>query len=240
MRIIAMHKADKHTEAGTPPRPEQMFGIGKLMEDAGKAGVLRGGEGLRPSSERLRLSFAGGKATVTKGPYTGQNELFAGFAMLKVKSMDEAVEWATRFAEVVGGVEMELGPVTEAWDLGFCPKPEGHVGLRVLAMHKASPESESGEPPTPAQMAAMGKLIAQMTQAGVFIAAEGFAPSSKGVRLRFAGGKRSLIDGPFAESKELIAGYAIFEVSSLDEAVHWATRFAEVSGTPEIDLRHLG
>src|SRR5207253_930670 len=117
----------------------------------------------RPSSQRLRLVFSKGKRTITKGPLRGHNELPAGFVLLKVKSQEEAIEWASRFAAVVGDVEIELGPVTEPWDLGMMPKPEGEVPLRFLALPKANKIYEAGEAPPPELMQAMGAMISEMT-----------------------------------------------------------------------------
>jgi hypothetical protein len=79
----------------------------------------------------------------------------------------------------------------------------------------------------------------EMTKAGVLLTAEGIQPSSKGVRLHYSNGKQTVTDGPFTEAKELIAGYAVFEVGSLQEALEWSWRFAEVMGEVEMDLRPL-
>ena len=196
------------------------------------------GAGLRPSSTRVRLSFSNGKRTVKHGPYKGDNELIAGFAMLKVKTMDEAIEWSSHFAKVVGDVEIEVGPVTEPWDLGVMPKPDD-APLRVLAMHKADKQSEAGVPPSPKLMEDMGKLIEEMTKAGVFVSGQGLAPSAKAARITNSGGKRTIVDGPFAESKELVSGFMILEFKSKAEAVEWACKYADVVGAEEVDVREV-
>src|SRR5918997_1512945 len=85
----------------------------------------------------------------------------------------------------------------------------------------------------------MGKLMEESSRAGVLLAAEGVHPSSRGARLSFSGGKRTVTDGPFAEAKELIAGFAIVQVESKEEAIEWATRFAEVHGDVEIEIRQV-
>lgn len=236
MRFMMMHKVNASTEAGVLPSPELIAGMGRLVQDALEAGVFRDGAGLRPSSTRVRLEFSGGRRTVTKGPLVGSNELVAGFALMKVRSMEEAIEWASRFARVVGDATIDVGPVTEPWDLGVCPKPAGDVPLRVLAMHKADERSEAGAPPSPEMVAEMTKLVEEMSKAGVLLATEGLHPSSKGWRLAYRGGKRTVIDGPFAESKELIAGYVIFDLKTRDEILHWAGRFADVVGDVELDV----
>jgi hypothetical protein len=111
MKFLMMAKADELSEAGAPPSPELMTEMGKLMEEATRAGVLLTTAGLYPSSQGVRLKFSGGKRRVTDGPFTESKELIASFALIQVKSKDEAIEWATRFANVVGDVEIEIRQV---------------------------------------------------------------------------------------------------------------------------------
>ena len=87
--------------------------------------------------------------------------------------------------------------------------------------------------------AEMGRLMEEMTKAGVLLGTVSIQPSSKGVRMNFVGGKHTVTDGPFAESKELIAGYCIAEMESLEAAIEWAPRFANVVGDVEVDIRPL-
>jgi hypothetical protein len=89
---------------------------------------------------------------------------------------------------------------------------------------KASPDSEAGVLPTEELMTAMGNYNEELTKAGILIDCDGLQPSSKGARVRFSGEKRTVIDGPFAETKELIAGYWIWEVKSKEEAIEWVKR----------------
>ena len=96
--------------------------------------------------------------------------------------------------------------------------------MRVIVMVKASPESEAGEMPTTEMFEAMGQFNEELVKAGVMLAGEGLHPSSRGKRIRFSGTERSVIDGPFAETKELVAGFWLWQVKSMDEAVEWARR----------------
>ena len=96
--------------------------------------------------------------------------------------------------------------------------------MRVMVIIKASKESEAGEMPSEQLLTAMGKFNEELVKAGVMLAGEGLHPSSKGKRVRFSGDKRSVIDGPFAETKELIAGFWLWQVKSMDEAVAWLKR----------------
>jgi hypothetical protein len=101
--------------------------------------------------------------------------------------------------------------------------------MRYISMHKSNASMEAGEPPSAELMAGMGPLMGEMIAAGVFLAGEGLQPSSKGVRLKFSGGKRTITQGPFVGSNELIDSYLIVRVTSIDEAIDWATRFAGVA-----------
>lgn len=96
--------------------------------------------------------------------------------------------------------------------------------MRVMVIVKASRDSEAGVMPSEQLLAAMGKYNEELVKAGVMLAGEGLHPTSKGKRVRFSGTKRTVIDGPFAETKELIAGYWMWQVRSMEEAVEWLKR----------------
>ena len=93
-----MHKVTAAMEAGEKPSPELIQGMGQLMGEMRRSGALVDGAGLLPTATRVRLRFADGKRTLQKGPYKGANELVAAMLMLKVRDMDEAIDWATRYA----------------------------------------------------------------------------------------------------------------------------------------------
>jgi hypothetical protein len=237
MLFMVMHKINAEIASGAPPRKELVDDMGKLIGDAVQQGKLHDGDGLRESAARVRLKSSGGTRKVIRGPLQGDNELASGFLKLTVKSMAEAEEWAGRYAETVGAAEVEIGPATEAWDIGMAPKPEGPVPLRVLLLHKADAASEAGVRPSPEVGKKLAALIDDMKRAGVFNAAESLQPSAKAVRLQRSGGKNRWTDGPFTESKELISGYAILRADSQQEAADWATRYAEILGDCEVDIR---
>src|SRR5512140_975990 len=96
--------------------------------------------------------------------------------------------------------------------------------MRFLGMVKATKNSEAGAMPSEAMPAEMGKFNDELVKAGVMLAAEGLHPSSKGKRVRFTAGKRTVVDGPFAETKELVAGFWLWQCKSMDEAVEWVRR----------------
>ena len=101
--------------------------------------------------------------------------------------------------------------------------------MRVMVIVKATKNSEAGVMPGEKLLAEMGKFNEDLVKAGVMLAGEGLKPSSKGKRVRFSGGKRTVIDGPFAETKELIAGYWMWQVKSIEEAIEWVRRCPDPS-----------
>jgi hypothetical protein len=111
---------------------------------------------------------------------------------------------------------------------------------RFMVMVKATKESEAGEMPSEELLAAMGRYNEELVKAGVMLEGEGLAPSSKGARVQFSGTERSVVDGPFAEAKELIAGYWLWQCKSLDEAVEWAKRCPNpMDAGGEIEIRQV-
>jgi hypothetical protein len=236
MKVISMHKVDAAMEAGKLPSQELIQGMGKLMGDMRRSNALVDGAGLRPSATRVRVRSSAGKRALEKGPYKGEHELLAGMLRLQVKDMEEALAWASRYAEAAGDVELEVGPITEAWDLGIMAKPE-NAPLNCLLLRKADANTEAGRPH--ANAAAMAKVTAEMKRAGVLTGSERLEPSKQGVRIKVTNKRSTIVDGPFAESKELIAGFVVMDVPSLADAQPWCLRFAEVIGDVEMDLRVL-
>ena len=113
--------------------------------------------------------------------------------------------------------------------------------MRFMIIVKANPDSEAGVRPDEQIFAEMADYHEQLAKAGVLLDASGLQPTSKGFRVRYSGGRRTLIDGPFTESKELIAGYTLIQVKSREEAVEWAKRFPAPFGEQdaEIEIRQL-
>lgn len=110
--------------------------------------------------------------------------------------------------------------------------------MRVMVIVKASKESEAGVLPSTELLEKMGKYNQELVKAGIMLAGEGLKPTSKGKRVRFSGEKRTVIDGPFAETKELIAGYWIWQVRSMEEAVEWLKRCPNpMPGESELEIR---
>jgi hypothetical protein len=133
-----------------------------------------------------------------------------------------------RISEVANGTATDTNPIPERT-------------MRFIVMGIATKESEAGPPPKPEAFAAMQKYNEEAVKAGVLLAAEGLAPTSKGVRVTFSGDKRTVIDGPFAETKELVAGFSIIRVKSLEEAIEWVKRTPNVfpNGEAVVEIRKL-
>jgi hypothetical protein len=239
MRFMIMHKNDANTEAGKPPTMEIVNKMGAFIGGHAQAGRLLDGAGLAGSKTRTRLVFRGGQCTSKRGPYRGEHELPAATLLLKVRTHDEAMRWAERYGRTLGDGELELGKVNEPWDIGLMPAPPDPP-LQMLLIEKADQATEAGGR-SPQQKAALSRLETEMTKAGVLVRSHRLQPSAKGKRLIFSNNTLRVIDGPFAESKELIGGFAVLELSGIEAAVELCRPYAEIlGGTLEIDVRLVG
>src|SRR5450432_140342 len=236
MRFMIMHKNDPRTEAGEKPPMELVQKMGEFIGGHAKAGSLIDGAGLGASSTRTRLTFRDGGCTVKHGPYRGEHELPATILLLKVKTREEAIGWAERYGKILGTGEIELGKVNEPWDIGLMPAPE-NPPLQLLLIEKADQASETGGRSSK-QKADLTRLRTEMTKAGVLVRSYQLEPSAKAKRLMFTNNDLRMLDGPFVESKELIGGFAVLELPSLDEAIALCKPYAAIlGGTLEMDVR---
>jgi hypothetical protein len=236
MRFMIMHKNDPRTEAGEPPPMDLVHEMGAFIGEYAATGRLLDGAGLGASSTRTRLVFRDGHCTAQQGPYRGERELPAAMLLLKVRSREEALGWAERYGQILGDGELEVGKVNEPWDIGLMPPPE-NPPLQLLLIEKADTATEAGGR-TQQQMAAIARLEAEMTDAGVLVRSLKLKPSAKAKRLTFTNNQMRVLDGPFAESKELVGGFAVMELSDMDEAIDVCRRYTAIlGGTLEIDLR---
>ncbi len=229
MQFMILRKADQSTEAGVLPEEALLAAMGKYNEELVKAGVMRAGEGLHPSSRGARIQFSGGRPTVTDGPFTEVKELIAGFTMIEVKSKEDAIEWVRRWPAVdaVGEVAIDIreagspGGLRAASQAGSSENPAPGL-LRFMVMLKANQKAEAGVSPGEKHLATMAKYNEDSVKAGVMLAGAGLQPSARGARVKFSGGRPTVIDGPFAEAKELLAGFWIIRARSLQAAMDWA------------------
>lgn len=238
MRFIVMHKVDANMEAGGPPSPDIIKNMGALVQGSLQSGVFLNGAGLHRSARRVRLTCVAGDCSVTQGPYSGENELVASFTMISAKSLDAAITHARQLASSLGDVQIEVGPVVEPWDLGLMPRP-ATAPERFLLLCKATSADEAGAT-AGKHAAAVQQLAASFSGDAAVLAADSLAPSAGGARLSAPKqGKRVWVDGPFAESKELIAGFSLLNMPSKAEALAWADRYAAILDGNEVDVREV-
>ena len=236
MRFMIMHKNDPQTEAGQPPPMEIVHKMGAFIGEYASTGRFIDGAGLGASKTRTRLVFRNGECTAKRGPYRGEHELPSATLLLKVRTREEAIGWAERYGKILGDGELEVGKVNEPWDIGLAPVPE-NPPLQMLLIDKADADTE-GAGRSPQKKAAISRLKTEMTKAGVLVRAMRLQESAKGKRLVFTNNDVRIIDGPFVESKELIGGFAVMDLSGMDETIAMCRRYAAIlGGTLEIDVR---
>jgi hypothetical protein len=228
MKFMILIKADEDSEAGVLPDQRLLADMGAYNEELVNAGVMLAGEGLHPSSKGVRVRFSGSRTSVTDGPFAETKELLAGFWLWDVASREEAIEWVKRCPNPSGvDCEVEIREVGCASGLkGVTTAPDRAPGTkRFVVLIKADRDMEAGVSPGEERLAAMARRNAETTQAGELLLGEGLQPTSKGARVRFSGRSRTVVDGPFTESKELIAGFWLIQVASMTDAIEWVRRY---------------
>ncbi len=233
MRYLMMHKNDPHTEAGEKPSMELVQKMGAFVGEHAQAGRFVDGAGLGGSRTRTRLTFRGGQAAVKHGPYQGEHESPAAILQLKVQTKDQALAWAERYGKILSDGEIELGKVNEPWDIGLMPEPP-NPPLQFLLIEKEGSNLSSK------QKSDLTRLKTEMDKAGVLVKSMKLKPSTIAKRLYFRNNDLRVVDGPFSESKELIGGFSVMELSGFDEAIALSRPYAEIlGGTLEIDVREV-
>jgi hypothetical protein len=270
MRFMMMIKSDEQTEAGRLPSEKLIDAMTKYNDELVKAGAMLSGEGLAPSSAGARVKFHRGQPSVTDGPFAEAKELVAGYWLIQAKSRAEAIEWAKRVPLEAGETPENSSGVAQIevrrlYELEDFPVSENESGWReaeaehraqtpaapqvtpgrkqfiIFRMADRETEAEQGPAPSEAVLAAMGAYNAEMIKAGVMLTGEGLRPSAEGVRVYYSRGKRTVVDGPFTESKELIAGFSTIQVKSKQEAIDWVKRWPalDAGGEVELELRQV-
>ena len=235
---MIMHRTNAHWEAGAVPGPDLLARVGRLIQRMSQAGVLESAEGLRPSSEGVRVEFASGAHRIIPGPLDGTDDLPAGFTIVRARTLDEAIEW-TR--QQVSGEDagFDIRPVTEPWDIGLADPPADLTTRRYMIVRKSTPSTEAGETPPAPQRSALARAIEEATRRGVHVATEQMRPTRRGRRYKNSRDGINVYDGPFVETKELIGGYAIVSCPSFAAADRWAREYIRDVGAEEVDLREL-
>ena len=206
---------------------------------------------------RVRQSGPQKKITVVDGPFAEARELVGGFWLISAKSKADAVDWMKRAPfedaeielrqlyevsdfpvdanEAAGDAgwrdqEQRFRDAADAAATGSAPPPVARKPgtTRYLVMLRSDQGTESGALPGPEALAKMGALMDDMMTKGAVLGGEGLKPSASGARIRFQGGRRTVIDGPFSETKELIAGYTLIQVATREEAIDFARRWVQI------------
>ncbi|MES2149761.1 MAG: YciI family protein [Pseudomonadota bacterium] len=240
MQFMVLRKAGPETETGDDmPSAELISAMGKYNQQLVDAGVMREGAGLKPSAHGVRLRLAPGQVTVTDGPFAEAKELVAGFSIFEVASKQEAIDWLRRWP-----VEDADGNV--ALEVRECGCPGGCAGVATLAAPDAGGKrfvvllrsdafTESDAAPEQHKLDALDAFNVDQVKAGVLLAGDGLKSSARGARIKFEKGRPTVVDGPFTEIKELIAGYWMIRVASLDAAIAWARQLPYPTG-PEVEV----
>lgn len=234
MRFMVMHKVDATMEAGERPSETIIHDMGRLIGRSIKEGIFKDGAGLHRSATRARVTFSSGEAKVVRGPYAGDNELLACFALVATTGIEPAIEMATELGRAAGDREVEVGPVVEGWDLHGGTRPKD-APYRFLLLVKGDAAYEAGT----AMPLAVRTLLDRWKREGLLQSDTTLAPTKTAVRTKVVAGKRTWTDGPFTESKELVAGFSILEVPTLDDAKRFTEEYAAILGDNEVDVREV-
>jgi hypothetical protein len=243
MKFMLLIKSDARTETGSFPGDKGDEALGKYNDELREAGVWITAEGYQASSQGARVTLENGEFTVKRGPFANPGELIAGYWMIDVDSKEEAIEWAKRVPFEVDGErlvegtgEIEVRPVIvfpgNEEQLAFdatSSQSNSNGARRFIGMIKSDAKIESGKMPPPEVFEAMGAAMEPLMRDGILVGADGLQPTSQGARVNFANGRPPVVtDGPFAETKEILGGFAIMRVPSLDEAVELAKQAMQV------------
>jgi hypothetical protein len=239
MRIFSMVKADGCSEAGERPDPSVFAAMAKLSEESIKRGVLLDQGGLVASAHGARVTFVNGKPTVTDGPFAETKELVAGYAVLRVKDLEEGIAEAKKLPIKA---EIELRPMIDVEDFSpeiqavidnenkFRARPPVPNGKpRFMLLFEAGVEMT--EPPTVEMVQAMGRFNDALIAANMLLAGEGLQPTAAGARVNLETGQ--VTRGPFS-GKYTLTGYWMIQADSKAEAIEWAKRVPIPSGTIEV------
>lgn len=255
MQFMIIRKADAATEALLLPAPrliEDMARFHQQLADEGKLGLALG---LRPSAHAVRLKMGPGGEHITDGPFAETRELVAGFTIIEADSKEATIErlrqWPPADADATGQVTLEL---RQTGCPGGCAEVapgmadnDDSAGRWVILL-RADAGTERDAVPAQDKLDALDAFNMAELAAGVLLAGDGLMSSARGARITLAGGRGrvdiSVIDGPFAEAKELIAGFWMIRAGSLDEAIAWARKVPYPTRTDadtevEVEIREV-
>ena len=256
MQFMIIRKSDERTEGGGVASPELVTAMRAYRDELIRAGIFQGGDGLKPSRAATRVRLDGKALTVVDGPFAESKELVAGYSIITAASREEALAIAGRWPAEDGDVELEVrrlyGPEDFPADPAAGeappppPPPARQAGTtRYALLIKSDARTESGAPPDAKVIEAMDSLMSDFVASGAMLGGQGLKPSAQGAKLRRLRGKLTVVDGPFTESKEMIAGFSLLQLASKQEAIDFAKLWLQIHvdwsgvGTGEIEIRPM-
>jgi hypothetical protein len=239
MQFLILSKGDDESEGA---RAADAGAMQRYRDALRQAGVLRLAGELLPSRHGARLAFAGNAWSEQPGPFAQPLDVVAAFVMIDVRSRDEALTWASRWPGRDGSeIEVrEAGCAAGCAGFDVTASAPASGRARFMVLLKSDADEEAGVYPPPGIIDAMMRHNEEGVRAGIVLAGEGLKPSVQGARIRFDGASRSLLDGPFTEAKELIAGFWLIEARSLGQACDWARRYPYPRrGRVDVEVRQV-
>jgi hypothetical protein len=242
MQFMVIRKADEATEAGIPPSSralDEMERFNQALADEGKLGLALG---LRPSRRAVRLKLWPGGESITDGPFAEAKELVAGFTIFEAASKEAALDrlqhWPRSDAQATGEAVLELRETGCPGGCAQVPPALDGGDQRYVILLRSSDDTERDRIPPQQMLDALNAFNAAQAAAGRLLAGDGLKSSARGARVRFKDGQASVIDGPFAEAKELIAGFWMIRASSMADAIAWARTLPYPTGPfVEVEIR---
>ncbi len=239
MQYLILRKADKDTEASAMPSQALIDAMGRYNQQLVDAGVMCSGEGLKPTGRGVRLSLVKGKTTIIDGPFTETKEIVAGISIFEAKSKQDAIDWVLKWPVEDGNGNVEI-EIREKGCPGRCAQihsnpAANNEGKRFVVMLRSSPDLEAEVPVAQEKLDRLDAFNEVQAKAGVLLAGDGLRSSARGARVKFEGGKPLVLDGPFTEIKEMIAGYWMIRAPSLQAAVEWSRTIPYPAG-PDVEL----
>jgi hypothetical protein len=220
MRFVILHQAGPSSEAGLIPSPSR--GV-RLHQQASVAPYA--------TSVRIRFTDAGPEAQ----PCTGAQRI-AGLSIVEAESRQAAADWLREAAAGAAQAGFEIRETGCAGGLAGVDPSAAATKPRFLILVQADADTEAEAPSDPAKLAAMARRNDEGVSAGLLLAADGLRSTARGTRVRMGDGKTSVMDGPFAEAKELVAGFWLIQADSMDEAIAWVRCYPFAQARPEVEI----
>lgn len=243
---MMLRKGDPNTEGGVAPSEQQLAALNQYHDELTKAGVMCAREALESSAGGAHVGFSGRTPTKVDQPVAHAKGVVADFTIIDVPSKAEAVAWAKRWPAIDGAanVEIEVRETACPGGVPTVPKPRTSVrdtsgAKRYAILLKANTKGEADILPEQNRLAAMVTHNEAAIRAGVMLAGEGLQPSSRGARVKFTGGKPTVIDGPFAEAKEMIAGFWLIQTASKEDAIEWVKGYPYPYEDADVEIREV-